>query len=153
MQRFMKIRILDPNKKFWHKIRKMRRYYYKVADNEKGSYFVTLDVGDLEEPGIQGLAFIRGFPKNIKTFKVSHRFSKNDWKQYSRTQAIRIEYERINVNEKTSVKRKIKQALKYYRKDIISFLSREYEFEIKDIQIFEKGKDFELTLRIADKRK
>ena len=144
---YMRIRISDPNQKLWYSIQKKRVNYYIVKDNEKGSSkFVTLDIGDLEEEGIQGIAFIRGVLRE-RNLPIGHKVDTRDW----RSQAIRIEYKKLGITSDESQRKAIKLALKRYRKDIINFLKYEYGKPIKSIKIVPKGNDFKLEIKFKKK--
>lgn len=139
---FMRIRIIEPDKELWHSIRKRKGFYYVVKEGEKGSTkFIILDIGDLEEKGIQGIAFVRGVPKEYKK-KINATIFPNDWK----SQSIRAEYRLIKASYSDPPEKQIKAVLKKYKKDIINFLEREYGEPIKKISIIPKDDDFKLIL-------
>ncbi|MFX1453752.1 MAG: hypothetical protein ACFFDB_00120 [Promethearchaeota archaeon] len=141
-RKFMRIRILDPAPKDWHSIKKKGKSYYIVKENEKFSTrFVILDVGDIDEPGIQGLAFVRGVPKE-QELKIGDKVKTENWK----SQAIRIEYWKIKSSNEEPPESQIEKALKRYKKDIINFLDNEYMDAISEIKIIPKDKDFKIEL-------
>lgn len=134
-KRFMKIRVLNPNRAYWTSIMRKRRYYYRVREGE-GSKFTTLDVGSKG-----GLMFVRGVPKEINTAKVGEKIDSKDF----RTQAIRIEYSKLGITDSATKKTKINAALRVYEKDIKMLLIREMG-PIRRIEIVPKGKDFQLKI-------
>ena len=138
---FMRIRILEPDYEDWYSLKKKGRYYYIASDSDKEtSKFITLDIGDLKEKGIQGIAFIRGVPKSIE-LKAGSKINTKDW----RSQAIRIEYSKIKSSGQDHPLDQIDKALKHYEKDIIEFLNNEYP-ELTEIKIVPKGLDFQIEL-------
>jgi len=137
---FMRIRVLPPEPKDWYSIKKKGKYYYFVKEGE-GSKFITLDVGDLDEPKVQGLAFIRGFPR-IAQFEIGEKVN---WK-YAKTQSVIAEYSALKVKNTDRKEKQIKAFLRKYKEDVVKFLSREYDKEIVNIKIVQKDKDFQLII-------
>lgn len=139
----MRIRIHDPNPKLWYSVKKKRGYYYIVSEKEEKSIkFVILDVGDIEDKGIQGLAFVRGVPKEYKK-RINDVVDPNAW----RSQAILIEYAKLKVKYSDPIEKQIKVVYKKYGKDIINFLEREYDDPIRRIVIVPKKEDFQLNVQ------
>ncbi|MFX1453791.1 MAG: hypothetical protein ACFFDB_00315 [Promethearchaeota archaeon] len=139
--KLMKIRILDPSPEKWYSIKERNESYYIAKEGSKGSIkFVYFDIGDIEEPGIQGIAFLRGVKKDLK-LKVGNKVRTNHWK----SQAIRIEYKAIRSNALEDPEIQISKALKKYHKTIIDFLDSEYK-ELAEIKILPKNKDFFIEL-------
>lgn len=143
VRNFMRIRIHDPNPKLWYSIQKKSDgYYYIVNEKEKKSIkFVILDVGDIEESGIQGLAFVRGVPKKYAK-RINVAVFPRNWS----SQAILIEYAILKVKHSDLLKKQIKAVYRRYGKDIITFLEREYDKPIKHIEIIPKERDFQLNI-------
>jgi len=139
---FMRIRIRDPNPELWYSLKKIKGQYYIVSEQDyKGHKFITLDIGQIEEKGIQGIAFIRGVPKIIK-LKIGDKIKTQDW----RSQSIRVEYKRLKVSPTDIPEKQIQAVYDHYETDIINFLEREYGKDIIDIEIVPKDVDFQLKI-------
>jgi len=143
VRNFMRIRIHDPNPKLWYSIQKKSNGYYYIVNEKvkKSTKFVILDVGDIEESGIQGLAFVRGVPKRYAK-RINDAIFPRNWS----SQAILIEYAILKVKHSDLLKKQIKAVYKRYGKDIINFLEREYDKPIKHIEIIPKERDFQLNI-------
>jgi hypothetical protein len=138
---FMEIRIHSPSSEKWESIIKRGKYYYKTT-KEKGHRFITLDIGDLEEEGIQGIAFIRGVPKTMG-YKIGEKIAWDDF----RSQAIRVEFDAVGINPLDSSKERIRKVMKEYRNTIKVFLERETSKKIDSIKIKPKEpKDYRLLI-------
>ena len=137
---FMRIRILDPYPLKWESITKKDKLYYITTDYDPtGHKFITLDIGDLDTPKVQGIAFIRGIPKNIKN-EIGEKVNWDDF----RTQTILVEYAVIGVSYSDDKDKQIEAVLKRYDKTIIDFIGRELSKDITLIEIIAKDKDFQL---------
>lgn len=143
MQRFMKIRILEPTSKDWYSFKKIRKATYKITKTEiKGSTkFITLDIGDLQQEGIQGVAFIRGIPKDVQKYDVGDVIDNHDF----RSQAIRIEFNSLPILDSDSPQNIAQKAMKNYGTTIQKFLEREYREVLPEIRIIPKRTENELS--------
>jgi len=137
---FMRIRILDPSPRLWYPLEKKNGKYY-IAKEKTKQRFVTLDIGALQEVGIQGIAFIRGVPRD-QSLSEGDRVKNSDW----RSQSIRIEYRSINSSFEEPPKVQTEKALRNYMGVILSFLESELESSIKKLSIIPKGDDFKLII-------
>ena len=132
VKNYMKIRILNPNSILWNSIVKKGDSYYITTDNDpKGHKFLTLDLGDRHEKGIQRIGFIRGVPREFN-YEVEKRVDSSfyriltkgetikdvlekgitDFQDDFRSQAIRIEYRTLKLKEDDVPNKKIKVVLK-----------------------------------------
>jgi hypothetical protein len=156
--RFMKIRILEPDIELWYPIIKRRNRYYITSEKsdlknrKKQQRFITFDAvespKDWGKAGIQGIAFIRGVPKEDHDLENGYQLPRIDSENIWKSQAIRIEYKSIRSNVNEILETQIEKALKRYKNIIIEFLSKEYKNKkIKDIIIKPKEpEDFYLEI-------
>jgi hypothetical protein len=171
VKNFMKIRILNPNPKLWSSIVKKGKFYYITDNDPKGHKFLTLDLGDRYEKGIQRIGFIRGVPREFN-YEIGKKIDSSfyriltkgetieeilekgitDFKDDFRSQAIRIEYAPLNLKEDDDPDKKIKIVFKKYKDLIIDFLSQEYQEIIKEIKIVSKEEGvFRLIFNVKQK--
>ena len=154
-ERFMKIRLADPfgykDYRDLYTIKKKGKNYY-VADKGSGTQIITLDIGDLETPGIQGIAFLLGVPKYFK-LEIGDKVV---GKRHLQPLSIRIEYKAVDLNKNSPNHHKIVKVINRYRDDIIKFLNYKLKKlkkleKVKNIGILEEGEGFKMYFTLEEK--
>lgn len=136
------IRVRDPDHGLWHYYKRIKGDYIIQKEGE-GRQWSWLDVGDLKQPGLQGLAFLVGFPK-----KPKDKFKPGDKIEPSRfmTQKIWIEKAMLGLPDKPTLKELESKVKKIYGTEIIAFLQKEHKAIVADFVIKSKDKDYQLNL-------
>lgn len=146
---FMNIRIIDPNPKEWYVMKKKKGGFYHITsiNDPKGQRFYTLDVGDLDKPKIQGLAYVYGYYKpDHPNEKVGTKIDYHNVKM----QKVMIEFASIGVSKDDPKDKIIASAMKHYKNHLLKSLKAEHKRlgkNLIDIEITPKEDDYKLILK------
>jgi hypothetical protein len=138
---FSTIRVFNPDPSLWFDISIIDTLKIRVVSGTH-PYFRSLDVGDLDEPGIQGLAFTRGFFKPLSLdFDLDRPMSPFDFV----SQRVIVEDASVGILDIDGHEERARKILNRYHNDIIDFLRREYEkrvpFDLLGISTHHVGDD------------
>lgn len=125
--KFLHLRYRDPSPKKWLYFKRLKSGDYKASTTKKPGMrqFSTLDVGDLEEPGVQGIASVVGFLR--KDFAIPE-FSMDAATVYAsgfKVQKIIVEQAAIGWQKGMSLAETETLIRKFYHDDILKLLMRD----------------------------
>jgi len=137
------VRVRPPGKKAWQWFARKKDGTYVATKPGKGRQFSYLDVGDLKKPGLQGLAYLVGFPTGKKgqiapgTAIAAKKF---------RVQKIYIEKAALGLPGNATKKKLVKAIKDMYGKQILGRLKHDGFTTITSFRIVTKNKDYQLEM-------
>lgn len=141
-KRGINIRVRPPGKKAWYWFNRNKDGKYVVKKEGVGRQFSWLDVGNLDTPGLQGLAFLVGFPAN----------DGDKIKPGQEIKAKRFVVQKIWIEKavlalpKAYTTKKLENAIKKkYGDDIMKKLKTD-DKNIVDFKIMPKGNDYQIEI-------
>jgi hypothetical protein len=154
--RFLHLRVRPPGANKWLYFKRLKSGSYNLyLTKQPGTrQFSTLDIGDLEEPGVQGIATVKGFPREIYTkFKDSPVHARE-----MKIHKILIEQDTIGWHDGLSTEATERLIKTRYGQDVIKALLRDAGLSTAnkvmartcfDINSKAKGRAIDFTIRLT----